>query len=86
MKILITGSNGFIGKNLVKHLMGEGHGVAEYEWIENVVPDWAGSATPPIVTIYIDAQSTASHDKSIEVVDGSHDITGSNNSGSTIIV
>jgi|TARA_B100001094_G_scaffold165268_1_gene160004 ADP-L-glycero-D-manno-heptose 6-epimerase len=39
MKILITGSNGFIGKNLVKHLMGEGHGVAEYEWIENVVPD-----------------------------------------------
>jgi nucleoside-diphosphate-sugar epimerase len=23
MKILITGSNGFIGKNLVKHLMGE---------------------------------------------------------------
>lgn len=39
MKILITGSNGFIGKNLVTHLMNEGHGIAEYEYIENVVPD-----------------------------------------------
>ena len=28
MKILVTGSDGFIGQNLVTHLMSEGHGVA----------------------------------------------------------
>ena len=39
LKILITGADGFIGKNLKKHLMDQGHGIAEYEFIENVVPD-----------------------------------------------
>ena len=39
MKILVTGSDGFIGQNLVTHLMSEGHGVAEYEYVENTVPD-----------------------------------------------
>ena len=39
LKILITGANGFIGKNLAEYLMSQGHGVAEYDFIENVVPD-----------------------------------------------
>ena len=39
LKILITGADGFIGKNLKEHLMDQGHGIAEYEFIENVVPD-----------------------------------------------
>ena len=39
MKILVTGSAGFIGQNLVKHLLDIGHHVAEYEYKENVIPD-----------------------------------------------
>ena len=35
LKILITGANGFIGKNLKEYLMSKGHGIAEYEFIEN---------------------------------------------------
>jgi len=39
MNLLITGSDGFIGKNLVNYFVNEGHTVAEYEYIENVIPD-----------------------------------------------
>ena len=39
IKILITGPDGFIAKNLKKYLMSKGHGIAEYDFIENVVPD-----------------------------------------------
>src|SRR6056300_386374 len=39
LKILITGPDGFIAKNLKKYLMSKGHGIAEYDFIENVVPD-----------------------------------------------
>jgi ADP-L-glycero-D-manno-heptose 6-epimerase len=39
LKILITGADGFIGKNLKEHLMDQGHGIAEYTYIKNVVPD-----------------------------------------------
>ena len=36
LKILITGADGFIGKNLKEHLMDQGHGIAEYTYIKNV--------------------------------------------------
>jgi ADP-L-glycero-D-manno-heptose 6-epimerase len=39
MRILVTGSNGFIGKNLITRLLDNGHTVADFEWIPNVVPD-----------------------------------------------
>ena len=39
LKILITGPDGFIAKNLKEYLMSKGHGIAEYDFIENVVPD-----------------------------------------------
>ena len=41
MKILVTGSAGFIGQNLVKHLLDIGHHVAEYEYKENVITDFS---------------------------------------------
>ena len=37
LKILITGADGFIAKNLKEYPMSKGHGIAEYEYIENVV-------------------------------------------------
>jgi ADP-L-glycero-D-manno-heptose 6-epimerase len=39
MNLLITGSKGFIGQNLVNYFVNEGHTVAEYDYIENVIPD-----------------------------------------------
>lgn len=39
MNLLITGSNGFIGQNLVNYFVDQGHTVAEYDYIENVIPD-----------------------------------------------
>ena len=39
MKILVTGSKGFIGQNLVWYLAKQGHTVAEYDYIPNVIPD-----------------------------------------------
>ena len=39
MRILITGHQGFIGKNLGSYLSHKGHQVEGYEWIENKVPD-----------------------------------------------
>lgn len=39
LKILITGPDGFIGKNLKEYLMSKGHGIAEYNYVDNVVPD-----------------------------------------------
>ena len=35
MRIVVTGSAGFIGKNLVKHLRDQNHDVTEFEYIEN---------------------------------------------------
>ena len=39
MRIVVTGSAGFIGKNLVKHLRDQNHDVTEFEYIENSYPD-----------------------------------------------
>ena len=35
MKIVVTGSAGFIGKNLIKHLRDQNHDVTEFEYTEN---------------------------------------------------
>lgn len=39
MKILVTGSNGFIGQNLTSYLLKKGHTVDEWEYIPHVFPD-----------------------------------------------
>lgn len=39
MRILVTGHEGFIGKNLALHLMNAGHEVEGWEYIPNVIPD-----------------------------------------------
>ena len=42
MRILITGVNGFIGKNLAPYLKHKGHEVDGYEYIEGRFPDHRG--------------------------------------------
>jgi nucleoside-diphosphate-sugar epimerase len=42
MKILITGSNGFIGQNLARYLTKQGHLVEGWEYIPNTLPDPSG--------------------------------------------
>ena len=39
MKILITGHEGFVGKNMMGYLASRGHDVEGFEYIPNVVPD-----------------------------------------------
>lgn len=39
MRILVTGHQGFIGKNLSLHLLNAGHEVEGWEYIPNVIPD-----------------------------------------------
>ena len=39
MKILVTGNEGFIGKNLCAYLVSRGHEVTGFEYKENVLPD-----------------------------------------------
>ena len=39
MRILITGSNGFIGKNLAPYLVHKGHTVEGYDYIDGRFPD-----------------------------------------------
>ena len=39
MKILVTGHDGFIGKNLASYLKYKGHEVEGWEWVENKYPD-----------------------------------------------
>ena len=39
MKILITGHEGFIGKNLSGYLASKGHDITGYEYIPNILPD-----------------------------------------------
>ena len=39
MKILVTGNEGFIGKNLCAYLVSRGHEVEGFEFKENVLPD-----------------------------------------------
>ena len=39
MKILVTGHEGFIGKNLASYLKYKGHDVEGWEWQENKFPD-----------------------------------------------
>lgn len=39
MRILVTGHQGFIGKNMCLHLMNQGHDVEGWEYIPNTVPD-----------------------------------------------
>lgn len=42
MKILVTGHEGFIGKNMVRHLTALGHEVHGYEYIQDWDPDVSG--------------------------------------------
>jgi ADP-L-glycero-D-manno-heptose 6-epimerase len=42
MKILVTGSNGFIGQNLARYLTTQGHQVEGWEYIPNTLPDPSG--------------------------------------------
>ena len=39
MNILITGTDGFIGKHLAAYLQHKGHNVEGFEWKPNVIPD-----------------------------------------------
>ena len=39
MNLLVTGCKGFIGQNVVDYFVDKGHTVAEYDYIENVIPD-----------------------------------------------
>ena len=39
MRILVTGHKGFIGQNLSKYLIQQGHTVEGWEWIPNTIPD-----------------------------------------------
>ena len=39
MNLLVTGCKGFIGQNVVNYFVDQGHTVAEYDYIENVIPD-----------------------------------------------
>ena len=39
MRIVVTGSAGFIGKNLIKYLRDQNHDVTEFEYTENSFPD-----------------------------------------------
>jgi len=39
MRILVTGYKGFIGQNLVNHLIKKGHTVEGYDFIQSVLPD-----------------------------------------------
>ena len=39
MNILITGHEGFIGKNLGAYLQSKGHNVEGFEWKPNIIPD-----------------------------------------------
>ena len=42
LKILITGTDGFIGKNLKRYLLSKGHNISDYEFVEDVIPDVSG--------------------------------------------
>ena len=39
MRILVTGYKGFIGHNISQYLIGKGHVVEGWEFMENAVPD-----------------------------------------------
>jgi len=39
MRILVTGHKGFIGQNISKYLIQQGHEIEGWEWIPNTVPD-----------------------------------------------
>jgi|TARA_B110000908_G_scaffold170042_1_gene228538 ADP-L-glycero-D-manno-heptose 6-epimerase len=42
MKILVTGYKGFIGQNMCNYLVGQGHDVEGWDYVENCVPDPSG--------------------------------------------
>lgn len=42
MKILVTGHEGFIGKNLAQYLVSQGHDVEGWEYVPNTIPDPEG--------------------------------------------
>ena len=51
MKIAVTGATGFVGSNLVSHLVASGHEITAISRSGRSLPGWAGEVTPRAVDV-----------------------------------